>query len=456
MINWKKVEAQIASFIVEGINKVQEQQLQVMNSLLVKVDYVTAAALLMIDNPASVYDQDADGYIVVADTEIDEWKKDFNGIPGLSEESFHENVLNCLRPIINSVEEKPGFESLNPTLPFSVDFVMNGFPDEELIQLGAPLTGEGNEPDVLREVMHQNLQKASCETNPNIHEAMEKAHEQMKAVYANIPGMENVQMPNIQELMGQAVDNLIDCVDEGEGADWSIICSPENNTTQEQKRALALGAVMKVARNEYVDTILSGNTNLMEQQEAFAQQWNVNDRDSALSVLEWLETEGHRKIYSTIKDMMESYPWYEMVYKIIETMPGKFHAESEAEAEEITGKAISFYYNMKQALRTNKKNQGYYQNYPETIASWDLGRLVNLACWCSECGYVSEEEAWGYISFADAESRKYYTSWEEYGESYLFGRNVWNIDSIIEDPMREIFEFLKTSPESPWVKHVFN
>lgn len=56
---------------------------------------------------------------------------------------------------------------------------------------------------------------------------------------------------------------------------------------------------------------------------------------------------------------------------------------------------------------------------------WDEGRIISLARWGYEVGYLSEEEAWNIIMPIAAQLRARYTSWKEYGELYSLTRAAW-------------------------------
>ncbi|MEI2986669.1 MAG: DUF1266 domain-containing protein [Alistipes inops] len=55
-------------------------------------------------------------------------------------------------------------------------------------------------------------------------------------------------------------------------------------------------------------------------------------------------------------------------------------------------------------------------------------RIANLGRWALHAGYLSEEEMWQVMQVAADTAREHFSSWEEYGRSFAFGRGVWHGD----------------------------
>lgn len=460
-MNWETIKQKLESFIEDSVESLLAQKVQVMNEIIIQADYLNGSIYMLVENPASMnpmnmYNDDVSEYIVVSEKAIDEWVEDVNNKPSLSEEEFHQNVIISIEPVINKINQSKGFETLNPTMPFSVDFRMFGFPEKTLLLLGCDDDEDIDAKDMLKSAFINNYQKSgAAEINDAQAEAMRLAQEQMKQMYANIPGMENFEMPDMSAHLGQAMDSLLDGIEEDED-DWQFVYSPVSTVTPEQQNALAVGAILKVCREEYINALESGEGGMEESRMVFANQWDVTDRESALDVLDWLKNSGHRQIYNNNRKLMERCAWYEMEDKIKSNVPQMLDAQSEEEAEELIYKSLSFYFNMKQASRIYQDENAFSSQYPETISAWDYGRLVNVACWSVDCGYIDEDEAWNYIEFAYQEVKKTYKTWAEFANSYLFGRHVWNIDDIGNDPMKDVVNELLSNEESPWIKFPLN
>lgn len=61
----------------------------------------------------------------------------------------------------------------------------------------------------------------------------------------------------------------------------------------------------------------------------------------------------------------------------------------------------------------------------ESIQGFDLVRGVCVARWAFGLGHLGRDEAWEWIFEAARQARARFGSWEELGESYLLGRELW-------------------------------
>ena len=88
---------------------------------------------------------------------------------------------------------------------------------------------------------------------------------------------------------------------------------------------------------------------------------------------------------------------------------------------------------------------------PQSAIAWDLVRVVNLGRWAYLCGYISENEMWQTMQVAADTALEHFSSWEEYGRSFIMGRGVlaWRSDRLAETAY-EIVELLLKNSESPW------
>ena len=85
----------------------------------------------------------------------------------------------------------------------------------------------------------------------------------------------------------------------------------------------------------------------------------------------------------------------------------------------------------------------------DTLA-WDMGRMVNVARWCCELGYITMERAWECIFHAEKESAARYADWTAFGKSYVVGRAMWGGPGMQLTNTIDIVEKLHKDEESPW------
>ena len=92
---------------------------------------------------------------------------------------------------------------------------------------------------------------------------------------------------------------------------------------------------------------------------------------------------------------------------------------------------------------------------PQSAIAWDLVRVVNLGRWAYLCGYISENEMWQTMQVAADTALEHFSSWEEYGRSFIMGRGVWHGEPVDSETAYEIVELLLESEESPWKQSSF-
>ena len=74
------------------------------------------------------------------------------------------------------------------------------------------------------------------------------------------------------------------------------------------------------------------------------------------------------------------------------------------------------------------------ENMIKSTYAWDTCRAINVAKWCFWAGYLTEEEAWEYMSKASNTAKETGVDWFEYTCSFLVGRSLHGFD-IDDDNM---------------------
>ena len=127
----------------------------------------------------------------------------------------------------------------------------------------------------------------------------------------------------------------------------------------------------------------------------------------------------------------------------------EFFTECQNEYEQIITKAIKPKTEYLKALEILKE-LGYSDkelSEVKTIAAFNYGRTIYVARFSANAGYISEAEAWFYMSTAASHAQKTYSSWRTYLAAYAIGRAI--MYSGIED-MRPTIHFLLYSSDSPF------
>lgn len=131
--------------------------------------------------------------------------------------------------------------------------------------------------------------------------------------------------------------------------------------------------------------------------------WGINNRDELVAAIKRLENGGHNETYKKLNSILKSDPDQDIEF---------------------------IYYNYK----LSRKEVYYYiflrDNYDTTvntnILSWDLGRATSLVRWGYQVDYLTEAEAWNILLYFGRLIQRNYNSWEEYGDSYSYGRVFWS------------------------------
>lgn len=196
--------------------------------------------------------------------------------------------------------------------------------------------------------------------------------------------------------------------------------------------ALAVSALMMERNHDRHDTLSGKEYRDKEEIKRIKQLlndwWNVRDRASLLSTLDWLKEEGHRKEF--------------------EEMGNFFSSLNKEQLDEV----------LKNVKTDEETKQIYFviQNYnklqDKSILGWDYGRYVFLCRYGYLVGYLDEKEAWEKIMPIARELQGIFDSWKDLGENYLLGREFWSAEQMRQDSQlfKDAFEKLLTAPGSPW------
>lgn len=212
---------------------------------------------------------------------------------------------------------------------------------------------------------------------------------------------------------------------------WTINRAEYGKLDEEQLRLLAFGAPMLVYNDENVDTIDS-DADVETIKYTLEDWWNVADRDSTLGIVRWLLEEGHHA---------------EADEALAEIRTRGFETISQEERLDEDSKMGDVCLIMESMIENGWCPE---DRMPESVIAWDLVRVVNLGRWAYLCGYVNADEMWQIMQVAADTAVEHFSSWEEYGRSFIMGRGVWHGDPDDSETAKEIVELLLENDESPW------
>ena len=219
---------------------------------------------------------------------------------------------------------------------------------------------------------------------------------------------------------------------------WTISRAGDGNLDSAQLRLLAFGAPMLVYNDENVDSVDCPAEDVESIRSTIRSWWNVTDRESTLEIVKWLLEEGHHA---------EADKALEKVRKRgIENISQEERDDEESKMGDVCL--------IKESMEENGWCPG--GQMPDSVIAWDLVRVVNLGRWAYLCGYVNEDEMWQIMQVAADTALGHFSSWEEYGASFVMGRGVWHGDPDDSETAYEIVSLLLEDDESPWKESNFN
>lgn len=278
------------------------------------------------------------------------------------------------------------------------------------------------------------------------HEAMLKAAGVDPATVAQA-GRQNMAYAQqmMQEMMGGALGEELSSSDamaqmmDAFGSDgWTINKTGDGKLDAAQLRLLAFGAPMLVYNDENVDSIDCPEEDVESIRSTIESWWNVTDRESTLGIVKWLLEEGH---HADADKALE---------KVRKQGLGNISQEERDDEESKMGDVCL----IAESIEENGWCPG--GQMPNSVIAWDLVRVVNLGRWAYLCGYVNEDEMWQIMQVAADTALEHFSSWEEYGASFVMGRGVWHGDPDDSETAYEIVSLLLEDDESPWKESNFN
>ena len=299
--------------------------------------------------------------------------------------------------------------------------------------------------------------------------AVKEAMEQAQAICGNIPGLQMPDMNSIQDQIMAQMKTCVSDIDEiqaqqavimkAAGVDmetmasqsmayahqmaqelddmnefdeeWTINKSTDGKLDKEKLRLLAFGAPLLVYNDERIDTIDSENDSDIIKC-TLKEWWNVTDHESTVEIVKWLLEEGvHAEADNVLADIHK---------RGVENIP----AEERYDEENKMGDACLI---VKSILENGWCPIG---KLPQSTIAWDLVRVVNLGRWAHLCGYINEDEMWQVMQITADTAQKHFSSWEEYGRSFVLGRGIWHGEPQDSETAHEIVTLLLENEESPW------
>ena len=215
-----------------------------------------------------------------------------------------------------------------------------------------------------------------------------------------------------------------------------------SSLSKEQQRKMLLGAVYAVIDKGYLNTIKTG-LEKEEREDRLEKDWNICTHDSAVDALNGLKIACTKDYSPNIGEAFKLKEQKAIEKYLRETFVNPNDAKACAKQIERAFKHIG-----------NLVKEGIVRDEAEFSriggVAFEATRLVAIARMCAESKYISEQEMWEYVDFADEQAHKSLTSWGDYGKSYVIGDCLWGADSYGLGQSSKIIRKLINDPKSPW------
>ncbi|MFC2371584.1 DUF1266 domain-containing protein [Segatella oris] len=221
-----------------------------------------------------------------------------------------------------------------------------------------------------------------------------------------------------------------------------FLMDENSSLSKEQQRKMLLGAVYAVIDKGYLNTIKTG-LEKEEREDRLEKDWNICTHDSAVDALNGLKIACTKDYSPNIGEAFKLKEQKAIEKYLRDTFVNPNDAKACAKQIERAFKHIG-----------NLVKEGIVRDEAEFSriggVAFEATRLVAIARMCTESKYISEQEMWEYVDFADEQAHKSLTSWEDYGKSYVIGDCLWGADSYDLGQNSKIIRKLINDPKSPW------
>lgn len=221
-----------------------------------------------------------------------------------------------------------------------------------------------------------------------------------------------------------------------------FLMDENSSLSKEQQRKMLLGAVYAVIDKGYLNTIKTG-LEKEEREDGLEKDWNICTHDSAVDALNGLKIACTKDYSPNIGEAFKLKEQKAIEKYLRETFVNPNDAKACAKQIERAFKYIG-----------NLVKERIVRDEAEFSriggVAFEATRLVAIARMCAESKYISEQEMWEYVDFADEQAHKSLTSWEDYGKSYVIGDCLWGADSYGLSQSSKIIRKLINDPKSPW------
>jgi Protein of unknown function (DUF1266) len=210
-----------------------------------------------------------------------------------------------------------------------------------------------------------------------------------------------------------------------------------------QQWIIAAGANLASINGNFLNALETGQTVEEIKKDVLKQDWGIENKQSALETIEWMQTDGHRVYFEAVKEVLRQ-PETERI-KLLQQY-----------SQEAGRDMTAYFENTVKGLRRLKDdgivkdNLYFLSELKIDVLAWDYGRLINVCRWCYVAKFITEAEAWNLMFPAAQALQQTYSSWEEMSAAYLVGRYMWGGEDPHYGSLNYWHKMLLEDPKSPW------
>lgn len=216
--------------------------------------------------------------------------------------------------------------------------------------------------------------------------------------------------------------------------------SKESNLTQEQLFSISLYTVIAEWWEADINTLKYRNKSRIK---PYMEGWGISTKEGYWDLTNYFMEDGRRWYFDFIFDMIKTKP--ESEWNTL--MKEKFGDNNRAER----------YLNDLKSNQTINilKSNGFITFDSEIeigVIGYDAAMLVGQARKAYTYELISEDEAWKVINFATQLAKNNFSSWEEFGKSFILGftLDMGTADKTYVEEVRHLYKQILANPKSPW------
>lgn len=231
-----------------------------------------------------------------------------------------------------------------------------------------------------------------------------------------------------------------DAIEEPDLSNAKFKASPESTLTKEQLFSIALYTPISEWFGANTNTLQFLNPKAANQ---YLERWYINTKEGYWDLTNYFMKDGRRW-------------YYDYIYNMIKTQPEEKWDALMASYFGNNERANNYLKNLKDNKVTNElKQKGLITFDSEMdmgIVAYDAAILVGQARKAFTANIISEEDAWKVINFATQLAKENFSSWEEFGKSFIIGFafDQQHRERSYREEVYHIYKQVLENPKSPW------